>query len=273
MTRKFIPIRLIVLLIFLAVSHNSPAQEIQKVFKAGETIFYDVAYNWGFIWVDAGKVKFSVDSLVIDGRPVYHFKSSGRSLKIYDWIFKVRDYYESYADAVSFEPVYFRRNTYEGGYFVKNEYNFDYENKKIFSHTENSDKPETYDTLNLLPGIKDVQTAVYFARSINFSDKKIGEKFYFSMIIDNEVYNIYARYLGKEIVENIDGRIYRCHKFSAMLVEGTIFKGGEDLLVWATDDKNQIPVIVEAKIIVGSVKAYLVNTKNLFHKTTSIINR
>ena len=54
-----------------------------------------------------------------------------------------------------------------------------------------------------------------------------------------------------------DGKKYRCIKVSALLVEGTIFKGGEDMLIWITDDSNRIPVLVEAKILIGSVKACL----------------
>jgi hypothetical protein len=48
-----------------------------------------------------------------------------------------------------------------------------------------------------------------------------------------------------------------------MLVEGTIFKGGEDLMVWVTNDENKVPVMVEAKILIGSVKAYLTGYENL----------
>jgi len=46
-------------------------------------------------------------------------------------------------------------------------------------------------------------------------------------------------------------------------VAGTIFKGGEDLVVWVTDDNYRIPVLVEAKILVGSVKAVLVGAEGL----------
>ena len=61
-----------------------------------------------------------------------------------------------------------------------------------------------------------------------------------------------------------DGKSYETLKFSILLVEGTIFKGGEDLLVWITADKNRVPLLVEAKILVGTVKAsfkYAVNLK------------
>ena len=30
-----------------------------KAFKAGESLAYDVSYNWGLIWVSAGTVTFS----------------------------------------------------------------------------------------------------------------------------------------------------------------------------------------------------------------------
>ena len=50
---------------------------------------------------------------------------------------------------------------------------------------------------------------------------------------------------------------YSCIKFSPLLIEGTIFKGGEEMRVWVTDDKNKIPVRVESPIIVGSVYAEL----------------
>ncbi|MBE9480532.1 MAG: DUF3108 domain-containing protein, partial [Bacteroidetes bacterium] len=44
---------------------------------------------------------------------------------------------------------------------------------------------------------------------------------------------------------------------------------GEDLTFWVTDDKNKIPVIISAKILVGYVKAYLTSAKNLRYKITS----
>ena len=81
------------------------------------------------------------------------------------------------------------------------------------------------------------------------------------MAIDNEVFNLYIRHLGRDTITLHGGKTYSTFKFSAMLVKGTIFKGGEDLFVWVTDDKFHIPVLVEAKILVGSVKAILVGVE------------
>jgi len=74
--------------------------------------------------------------------------------------------------------------------------------------------------------------------------------------------------LGKVVLKTKDGNKYNCIKFSALLIEGTIFKGGEDLFVWVTDDENRIPVMIEAKIIVGSVKALLSGTEGLRNETS-----
>ncbi len=257
---------------FFSVQHTSLlAQQTVCPFQHGEKLHYKVSYNWGLVWVDAGKVVFEVESLTYGDRPAYRFKSFGRSLTSYDWFYKVRDYFESVADAEGFYPYWFTRKTREGSYEVNNKYNFDYENNRIISQTQNSNRPFSEDTLSFEGLVLDVQTAVYYFRTLNFSIMKEGEKIPFRMIIDGEVFNLYGHYLGKEIIENYDGQVYRCHKFSASLVEGTIFSGGEDLFVWLTDDKNQIPLLVEAKILVGSVKAYFTNGENILYPKESLV--
>ena len=77
------------------------------------------------------------------------------------------------------------------------------------------------------------------------------------MAIDDSVYTIRVKLIGKEIIENIDGNQYRCLKFVATMVEGTVFENDQEAAFWVTDDKNRIPVYMEAKIIVGYIKAYL----------------
>ena len=239
-------------------------------FQQGEKITYEVAYNWGFIWVNAGEVYFKTDTTIINGKTYFYFDSFGKSYKFYDWFFKVKDRYHSVVDPVTFHPLWFTRNTYEGGFQVNNRYDFDFDKGKVISSIEHSDKPLTVDTLNLDSCIFDVLSAVYYARNINFSKYKPGDKIPIDFIIDGEFYELYIRYLGKETIKNRDGKQYNCIKFSAMLVEGTLFKGGEDLYVWVSNDKNKIPIFVEAKILIGSVKAYLTEYEGLKYKLNSL---
>ncbi|MBN2173884.1 MAG: DUF3108 domain-containing protein [Bacteroidales bacterium] len=250
---------------FLIFSNRISAQCIDRppVFEPGETIHYEVAYNWGFLWVDAGEVYFKADTVTRDGKFCYYFDSFGKSYSFYDWIFKVRDRYQSYVDTAAFQPISFIRDTYEGGYEVNNRYDFDFDNGKVKSSISHSDKPLTVDTLEIKPCTFDVLTAIYYARNLDFDGMKIGDTVPIWFIIDGEIFELYIRYLGREKYKNRDGIKYNCIKFSAMLVEGTIFKGGEDLYVWVTDDRYKIPIMVEAKIIIGSVKAYLIGYEGI----------
>ncbi len=269
MKKSLFQILLIILFTTAYLQIKAQCFEKNVTFKSGENISFNVAYNWGLIWVDAGSVSFTIDSIFKNGQHIYHLKSWGKTYKTYDWLFKVRDYFDSYVDANTLKPIEFKRDNYEGGFIIKNEYKFDYTSNKIFSFTENTKQACKKDTLNLPDCTYDILTATYAARNIDFSMYKTGDTIPLRMIIDNEIFDLYIRYHGKEIVENIDGQKYNCIKFTALLVEGAIFSGGEDLTVWATDDKNKIPVIVSAKILVGYVKAYLTSAKNLRYKITS----
>jgi len=234
-----------------------------EVFREGEEIIYTVSYNWGPVWVDAGLVTFSATKENYFGKTAWHFKSTGKTFASYDFFYKVRDYYDSWADPISFRSLGFRRYIYEGGYTLVNTMTFDYDRSRIISNTKGNNNPVRYDTLKFTPCTFDMLTAVYFTRTLDLEKMNLNEKREVSLIIDDGFYNIYVRSLGKETVENTDGKMYRCNKFAAKMVEGTIFRGDEDVLVWVTDDANKVPIRIEAKIIVGTVKAYLKEAKGL----------
>lgn len=233
------------------------------VFKSGETITYSAVYNWGFIWINAGKVEFKVSKTTYNDQDVYHFNSFGTSIPSYDWLFKVRDYFQSYARTDNLAPLFFDRNTFEGGYSVHNKFTFNYTDSLIYTKTQNSDQTYLEDTLELKKDVYDVISGVYYIRNLDFDKYQVNDRIPVRMIIDNEIFDLYVRYLGREIIKTHDKRKFRTIKFSALLVEGTIFKGGEDLIVWVSDDLNRIPILVEAKILIGSVKAVLSDTENL----------
>jgi hypothetical protein len=240
-------------------------KHVNTAYAPGEVVEYEVYYNWGIIWLNAGWVRFQVKEEQIHGKEAFLFDSYGSSHSSYDWLYKVRDHYISYIDTATLKPIYFHRKNYEGGYEVDNKYTFNWNDTIAYSSTWNSNKPLTYDTLKITECTFDLLSMVYYARNIDYNALKVGDKVPVVTIIDNEIFNLFIRYLGKEEIKHKNGRKYKCVKFSALLVEGTIFKGGEDMTVWVTDDKNKVPVLVEAKILIGSVKAYIRKTKGLRH--------
>jgi hypothetical protein len=242
-------------------------------FQPGEKLYYDAYYNWGFIWIHAGDLSFTVSNKEYKSKQVYFFEALGNSLKSYDWIYKVRDTFQTHLEISNFRPLWFKRNTYEGGSKVYEQYTFNHNNNKIYSLIENSKHPLRKDSVQSKACTFDVLSAIYFCRTMPIEKYKIDEKIPLSTVIDNTIYSLYLRYKGRETIKTRDNKYYKCIKFSALLVEGTIFKGGEDMYIWVTDDDNRIPVLVEAKILIGSVKAYLVKTQGIKYPLTSLVAR
>ena len=119
--------------------------------------------------------------------------------------------------------------------------------------------------------VQDVLSAIFYARNINFDQYKKDDKIQFSMFLDNEIYEMYIRYLGKETVKTRYGK-FKAIKFKPLLIKGTIFEGGEKMTVWVSDDGNRIPVRIESPISVGSIKVDMIYNRNLRHQLTSLIS-
>ena len=236
---------------------------VNFAFQPGEVVEYTVYYNWGPIWVSAGLVTFKVHEILYRNRPAYHFDSYGTTLRRYDWFFKVRDRFESYVDKESFRPLWYEMDTYEGGFVARDVYNFFPEQNLVITVTEDTDRPLKIDTLVIEQCSFDVLTAVYVARNIDFELYDLNETIPFNLIIRDELMELAPRFLGNETITTRDGVTYDCIKFSVELVEGFIFKPGDEMFVWVTNDDNRVPVLVEAQVRVGSVKAMLKSTSGL----------
>lgn len=255
----------VLIIFFQFFNLNAQCFTSNTVFQAGENLNYIVYYNLGFIWVDAAEVTFKADSGTYQNRRVYYLKSTGKSFSRFDWLLKVRDTYTATLDSTTLKPLKYTQKTHEGGYTTNNKYFFNHRLKKLYTITENSKKPKSIDTLDILPCSFDLLSTVYYSRSINYSKYNINDKIPLTIYIDNKTYLIYIRYLGKETIETKDNKKYRCIKFMPLLVQTSMFDEGENMTVWLSNDKNRIPIMVESEIMIGSVKVILTDFTGLRH--------
>jgi hypothetical protein len=58
-------------------------------------------------------------------------------------------------------------------------------------------------------------------------------------------------------------------KFIPYLIKGSLFKGGEGMKIWITDDANKIPIRIESEVSVGYVRADLFEMTNIRNAFTS----
>ena len=225
-------------------------------FKSGERIEYNIKYNLGFIWIDAGFVSFQVDSEMYQGKPVYKFTSKGSSYEKYDWIYKVRESFVSRAYQTPLMPISYMRNSIEGDYFAIEEYAFNYDKNLVFSKVQNTKKKLTYDTLSLPNCAYDLLTAIYAFRNFDFEHLKPNEIIPLTVIIDNKWEKQYLRFINKENFKS-NNKTVPCYHIKAAMLEGTIFHAGENTDIWITQSSERIPIYIEAKILVGTVKVFL----------------
>lgn len=261
-----------VLAFFLAWNIGLAQCSPQSVpFQGGERLDYDAYYHLKKLWVPAGKVRFEVKDSTYNGVECFHFDGKGKSLKSYDYFFKVRDHYSSLAAKKNLEPVRFTRKVKEGGFSLYYDYHFNGASDKARVYTSAKDTSKHQD-LEFPDCVFDVITAVYYARTLDFNKLKINDTIPIPMMIDKEIYyGTFIRYAGKDRVKDQNGTVYKCIKFRPLLIEGTIFEDGEYMNVYVTDDRNKIPVLIEAEILVGSVKAYLTTYKGLKHPMEAIV--
>jgi hypothetical protein len=239
---------------FCSIRNNS--------FSSGENISLVVFYNALGIHVNAGTANFTVTTERLNNKPVYHIVGTGVTNSKYDWIFKVRDRYETFIDTSNLLPYKFIRNVDEGGYKK-------YEN---ITFNQNANTALSTQGVYKVPScIQDVVSSMYYSRNIDFNKYKPGDKIPFTIFLDNEVYNMYIRYQGKQTIKTRYGK-FRAIVFKPLLVKGTLFEGGEKMTVYVSDDANKLPLRIESPLLVGSVKVDLMSYQNLRFPLTSLIS-
>jgi hypothetical protein len=265
------------LLCFFLLSLNSIAQPTcifkNETFKENEFFGFEIYYSWGAIWMNAGYASFNTEKIELNNQTVYHFVGLGATHPKYDWFYKVNDKYESYADTLSLKPLRFKREASEGGNYTFDDYVFNQRKKKVYTASKRDKKTTQLDSLTISACTNDVLTAIYYTRCIDFSSYKINDTIPVTFVLDGKVYPSYVRYLGSEIIHsNVLGDV-KCIKFRPRLISGTLFKEGEGMTVWVTDDKNRMPVYVETAIIVGSIKVYLSKYSGLRNKIDCLVEK
>ncbi|PZP49156.1 MAG: DUF3108 domain-containing protein [Pseudopedobacter saltans] len=226
-------------------------------FVNGESITFNIFYSVMGLYVNAGTANFKTTEETLNGANVYHTVGTGWTNSKYDWIFKVRDRYESYYDRSTMLPIKFIRNVNEGKYQRSQ--------TAVFDHTNGNVLTQANKNITVPKCSFDIISALFNIRSVDFDKLAVNSKVVFDMYLDDEVYHMYLKYLGKETVETKLGT-FKAIKVKPLLIKGNAFKGGEKMTAWISDDPNHIPVRIESDLSVGSIKVDLMQYSNL--KTT-----
>lgn len=228
----------------------------QSAYKSGEYFKFQVSY--GFI--NAGIATLELKDATYNGKSVYHAKGYGYTTGVSKAFFKVKDDYQSYFDKSTGQPYRFIRKIHEGGYTRNQEGIVNYKNNTVLLKDHKSNKEFTYD----VPAkVQDVISSFYYLRNHDkLGNMKVGETIQIDMFFDDEIFKFRLKFMGNEKIKTKFGTINTL-KFRPYVQAGRVFKEQESLTIWISDDVNRIPVKIQASLLVGSLKAELIQYKNI----------
>ena len=224
-----------------------------NAFSVGEKLTFDVKYGF----VTAGVAVMEIPKIKrISKREVYHITFKVNSVPSFDSFYKVRDRYETYLDVKSIFPWRFEQHVREGG--------FSMDFAAFFDHRRGIAKTSR-GTYKIPPNINDIISAFYYARTLDYSKLKVGDKFELHNFYKEKVYPLAILYKGKETIE-VEAGTFDCIMVEPIIVEGGLFKTEGKIIIWLSDDEFKIPVKVKTKILIGSIDAELTAYEGLIKK-------
>ena len=240
-------------------------------FQAGETLTYELFFNWKFIWLKAGTASLTTTDCTWNGTEAYKSELITKTSKRLDKFFMMRDTLVSIIQK-DIVPLYYRKAANEGGKFYVDEVWYSYANGQThLKHKYLSRKGKTSQTESTTSKcVYDMVSMMMRARSFDVTGFKEGEKIVFPMADGRRVEDVTLIYRGKKSYKMKDSDIkYRCLVFSFVEYENKEEK--EIITFYVTDDKNQIPVRLDMNLKFGTAKAYLNQFQGLRNYMTSII--
>src|SRR3972149_9512463 len=132
-------------------------------FKVGEKLTFDLKYGFVTAGISIMQIR---DIRKIFGRDTYHITFEVNSVPSFDWIYKVRDRYETYLDTSGIFPWRFEQHLREGSYVRDFSAFFDQRKGRAKTSEGEYEIPEY---------VNDIISAFYYARTLDYSDMKVDD--------------------------------------------------------------------------------------------------
>jgi hypothetical protein len=235
-------------------------------FQSGEELVYKIFYNLNFVWIPAGEVKFKIE----DEGWRYHLIAEGRTYDSYEWFYKAYNKLDSYVDKTTLLPHTSIRYVKENRYRVYDHVQLDQANRTgYFERGDVKEVIKAKGDLKFTDCMHDMLSAVYYCRTKDYTQAKTGQEFPLKVLLDEETYSLKYRFVGREEKAIRGLGKFSTIKFTPQLVAGNVFNENSQMKIWATDDANKVPLMIESPVAVGSVKVVLKSYKGLKYEMTA----
>lgn len=264
MTRRW-PFSVLLVLPVVALLAFVPADTARKAsnhsFQSGEVLQYKVHY--GLINAAEATIEVSDDLQRVNDRLCYKATVTGRTTGSFDFFLRIRDTWRSYIDTTSILPQKFFRNIEENNYRKKETVDFDHVHDVAEVEKRGKDKNDVKrGTYKVPDNVQDLVSAFYYLRTLNYDQRRIGEVIRVQGFFDEEVFSMEVMYKGRETVDTKAG-VIRAIKLVPKMPSNKLFKGENAVSVYLSDDRNKVPVLIQAELVLGAVKVDMYKYKGL----------
>ncbi len=249
-------------IVLLTATYNligySYAGEKTMPFKSGERLIYQVKWRG----IKAGTAMTDVYPIkTFEGKDSYHFVLTAKTSSFFDKVYKCRATIDSFSDINMTRSTYLKETDTLGKNGNELIVHFDWNKKKaqIFKNRimEKS--------ICIFPGTFDIFSFLYFLRTFDIKRKTEFE----SIVTDgtNLIVGKIDVVKRKEIIK-LKNHVYETNRLrlKPKKINGEIYKKRkrDEIHVWMTNDKRQIPVKIKSKLLIGTLSIELVKIENRY---------
>lgn len=244
---------------------GNPATAAVTPFQPGESMVFRIYYHsrlTGSVTAGYGTLNLKRDPNKFGNRPLLRAVFSGGTTDLFSFFYRVESRFESIFDEQTLKPTLFIRRTREGRHVKDDDIRFDF--NTLQAHSRTAITPIT-------PDVRDLFTVYYYARTLPLHNVKDGQIFNMPYFIDDSTYQAQMVFVGRETIITSLGKV-RCLKIKPMVVVGDVFTESYPMILYLSDDKNRIPILIKSDVQVGSLRAELIQYSGLANPFSALLD-
>jgi hypothetical protein len=193
-----------------------------------------------------------------DGRPVYKLLNRAQSQQPVTAFFPVDDRIESFIDADSFAPLELVFHKHEGKKRTESAVSFHHE-----EGTATTTKDGVVETRPIPPGTQHAFSALYYLRTL--PTVTVGSEMTLNVHHEQKNYPLHAKVEGIEEITGAWGTKKALRVGVTLPYRGIWLNSGK-MDMWVTDDPSHVPLMMKAKMVIGSITAELIEGPGITHE-------
>jgi len=242
-----------------------------RYFQAGEELSYDLYFKYGLVNTKAGTSTLKTVSEKYNNKDALKMIMTAKSTGMANKLFTLSDTLICYLTK-GLIPLVYIKNAHEGSEHSKENVIYDYSQSKVTIKAKliRNNKLRFDETITSDNCIYDMMSIVFYARTLDYSSMKKGDKRSTLFLSGKNKVNMDIEYHGSEDMDANNGNKYNCIKLVLVINDKAFEDKKEAMTVYVTNDNNRIPVRIDSKLKIGSTRVILKSIKGNMHTVKTL---